>query len=389
MTKGTKIEKEMNGEKDEWVVLPEKEREAWISRVRKSLLAWYEENKRPIPWRLNPTPYFVWLGEIMAQQTRIAAVLPYYERFLQRFPTIRALTDAPLDDVLKQWQGLGYYSRARNLHRAAQMVETQFGGIFPSRFADCLILPGVGPYTAAAIASIVAGERVAAVDGNALRVVSRIFGLWGDITQAASKRRVADIQTELLPIEEAGKGNQAVMELGALCCLPTQPHCEECPATPCKAKKEGWVNQLPVKARKAKPTRIHRAVAILRADDGRYLMRKRPEALLHGLWEFPGFECKKKDEVSALQSGLAELGVQVQGIQKDIRAEHVFSHRIWEMQGYRCETAVVDLPPDYRWVSLEEMNRLAIPRAVEAFRWALQGEADDDEQKEGFHGRNS
>lgn len=251
-----------------------------------SLLTWFRSHARSLPWRAEPRdPYRVWLSEIMAQQTRIAAVLPYYERWLQHFPTVEALADAPLDDVLKMWEGLGYYSRARNLHRAARRIRDELGGRFPDDVPGLLSLPGVGRYTAGAIASLAFGRRAAVVDGNVRRVFARVFALPAAQSTDAALWPLAE---SLLPGDGAGEFNEALMELGALICTPRSPKCTECPLRPhCAAHTADAVARYPEKQpRAATPERIV-LTALVRRADGRLLLGQRlHDGLLGGLWEF-------------------------------------------------------------------------------------------------------
>ena len=350
------------------------ERAQWTQRVRHALLTWYQADNRDIPWRRDANPYYVWLGEIMAQQTRIAAVIPYFERFIATFPDVHALAQADEAEVLKAWEGLGYYSRARNLHRAAAAL-SQDG--CPSSAKGWLELPGVGPYTAAAVASIALGERIAAVDGNALRVISRLFGLWEDIAGARSKAQVGQILHCLLPEKQPGDGNQAVMELGATLCLPKQPRCASCPLPSlCSAAQNGWTATLPIKQNKKMPTPIRRAVALVQNSEGAFLLRQRSERLLHGLWEFPGWDTEEKVTESECQyvcDQLLTLGIQTKNLQPTWRFAHTFTHRIWQMQGYAGEVAsCAVLPEGYAWHTAQDWDSLPMPTAMAAFKAKLQ-----------------
>ena len=220
------------------------------------LLLWYRENARDLPWRKKPTAYRVWVSEIMLQQTRVAAVLDYYRRFLEELPDVQALAEVPEERLMKLWQGLGYYSRARNLQRAARTIVSGFGGRFPERYEDIRALPGVGDYTAGAVGSIAFGLPTPAVDGNVLRVIARITGDGGDISTPAMKKRVTEALARVIPVDAPGDYNQALMELGATVCLPNgAPLCEKCPAARlCTAFQQGRTGELPVKAPK-KPRR--------------------------------------------------------------------------------------------------------------------------------------
>jgi A/G-specific adenine glycosylase len=256
----------------------------------RALLDWYDAHRRPLPWREGNDPYRVWLSEVMLQQTRVETVLPYYRRFLDRFPTVADLAAAELDEVLAQWSGLGYYRRARQLHAAARAVTIRGG--FPRTAQGLRELPGIGGYTAAAVASIAFGEPVAVLDGNVERVTARLLALDGDPKRAALRRRLAAVATGLLDPARPGDGNQALMELGATVCTPRRPDCPRCPLAPgCAARRAGDPERWPVPRRRREPVRV-RLVAAVAEEDGRVLLYRRPErsSLLAGIWELPWFE---------------------------------------------------------------------------------------------------
>ena len=253
------------------------------------LLEWFRDNARQLPWRDEPTPYHVWLSEIMLQQTRVAAVLDYYRRFLIEAPDVAALAALTENRLMKLWQGLGYYSRARNLQKAAKVIMERYGGQFPADYAAVRALPGVGDYTAGAVCSIAFGQAVPAVDGNVLRVCARLRGDEGDITTSQMKRKVTRDLERVIPVHAAGTFNQALMELGATVCLPNgAPLCTRCPARDfCAALAQGRVDELPVKAPK-RPRRMEERTVWLIFRQNRVALRRRPaRGLLAGLWEFP------------------------------------------------------------------------------------------------------
>jgi A/G-specific adenine glycosylase len=252
---------------------------------RKRLLDWYAQFHRDLPWRTTTDPYAIWVSEIMLQQTRVATVLPYYERWMQRFPTVQSLAEAPEQEVLQLWSGLGYYSRARNLLRAARQID----GSFPSDYNMIRSLAGVGDYTAAAISSIAFGGRHAAVDGNVLRVVSRLTNDSGDIGSAATKNRLAEIATRFLDSNQPGLFNQAMMELGATLCLPKNPQCLTCPVQNlCEALSYGTQHELPVKLRRADPVRIDRILLIVKRHQRMLFWQRPPDSRkMAGFWELP------------------------------------------------------------------------------------------------------
>jgi A/G-specific adenine glycosylase len=331
--------------------------------ITKGLLDWYDENQRDLPWRHTGEPYAVWVSEIMAQQTRMMYLLSYYERFMRRFPTIQSLAESCEDDVLKVWEGLGYYARARNLRKAAQKIMADFNGQLPRTKKELLTLPGIGDYTAGAVLSIAYGLPVPAVDGNVLRVYARLENSDEDIILPQTKKRVADFVTALMPRERAGCFTQALMELGALVCLPKNPNCTTCPiAVLCLARECGRQRELPGKSAKKPPKALQKTVLIIRNAKDQLLMRQRTESLLSGLWEFylPDFAMTKSKAKIFLQ----ELGFAVKNIKEIGVSKHVFTHQIWHMTGYDCSVTGDFLPAGYRWVHQEDVKNFAIPTAI-------------------------
>ena len=261
-----------------------------LPQFRRALRAWYRRHARPLPWRATHDPYRIWISEIMLQQTTVVAVVPYFERFLKRFPTLSALASAPEQAVLRLWEGLGYYSRARNIHKAARLIVNDYGGKFPGDLAALRELPGIGRYTAGAIASFAYDQPAPIVEANTLRLYSRLMGLRDDPCSAAGQKRLWAFAEQILPQRSPGLFNQALMELGARQCTPTAPDCPSCPVrTWCVAAKNGWQANIPIPARRAEPTAITEvAVAVHR--DGKYLLLKRPAGeRWAGLWDFVRF----------------------------------------------------------------------------------------------------
>jgi A/G-specific adenine glycosylase len=293
------------------------------------LIRWYEAVKRDLPWRRTGDPYAVWISEIMLQQTRVEAVISYYRRFLQAFPDVRALAAASEDTVLKAWEGLGYYSRARNLHKAARTVSQTIGGVFPGSFAEIRKLPGIGDYTAGAIASIAFGEPVPAVDGNVKRVTSRLFGIRENVNQPAVLRMMRDRLTEAIPSGQASPFNQALMELGATVCIPRAPRCESCPLSDfCDAYAAGDAENLPVVDRKKPPREVSVAVC-LTTYQNTVLVFKRKERMLQGLYVFALAE--DLSSPADAQAYWADRGLETRFIARLGGAKHVFTHRVWNM----------------------------------------------------------
>lgn len=328
-----------------------------LDKLPVPLLVWYRENARALPWRSEPTPYHVWVSEIMLQQTRVAAVLDYYKRFMAALPTVGDLAACPEDALMKLWQGLGYYSRVRNLQKAARQVMEDFGGEFPSTYEDLRTLAGVGDYTAGAIASIAFGQAVPAVDGNVLRVVSRLTNDSRDVTRPGVKEDIRAALTRILPKNMAGDFNQALMELGATVCLPNgAPLCDGCPAAElCAARRAGTERGLPVKApkkaRKVERRRVylifyHQQVALRRRDAG---------GLLAGLWEYPN----EPEPWPCPVAGKVEFSAE---------GKHIFTHREWHMTAYTVAAESGELPLGWVWASKEELAGIyPVPSAFAPF----------------------
>ncbi len=337
------------------------------------VLAWFDAFAVDLPWRGSPDLYRVWLSEIMLQQTQIASVIPYFERFLKAYPTVSALANAPLDAVLKQWEGLGYYSRARNLHRAAEIVAHKHEGIFPNTAAGLLELPGVGRYTANAIASMAYGERVPVLDGNVIRVLARLYDIAEDVGVASTQTRLWTLAESLLSGQRPGDYNQAMMDLGREVCKARHPRCAKCPISGfCASFANGTQAERPVKAKKAPTPEYALAAGVIRDGQGRYLVGKRPKAgLLGGLWEFPAERCAPDE---ALDHCLARLLGQTLGIQAEpggelICVRHAFTHFKIRLHVFECRYDAGNPQPnaekytEMRWLTLDELNQLAFARA--------------------------
>lgn len=301
-----------------------------IGGLRRALLAWYRRSARDLPWRRTRDPYRIWLSEVLLQQTRVETVLPYYERFLSAFPTVMSLAAAPLQRVLKLWAGLGYYSRARNLHRAARIIAHERGGCFPRTAAEWLELPGIGRYTAGAVASITAGEPVAAVDGNVKRVLARLFCIQTSIEDVSTQATLWRLAETLLSRPAPGDSNQAMMDLGARICTPRRPQCDDCPVQRwCAASAAGEQERLPLRRRKRLVPRVE-VVAAAVWHRGRCLLVQRPPVgLLAGYWTLPGGELGSgESHADALQRLVyAATGVEIAVGQALGTVQHVFSHR--------------------------------------------------------------
>ena len=302
-------------------------------RAVQSLLLWYQQNKRDLPWRHTSDPYRIWVSEIMLQQTRVEAVKPYYARFLEICPDVRALAELPEEKLMKLWEGLGYYSRARNLQKAARVVVEQYGGVMPRAYEELLKLPGIGEYTAGAIASIAYGVRVPAVDGNVLRVLARVSASGADITLPETKKEFREALSCVVPTE-AGDFTQSLIELGATVCAPNrEPMCDVCPLRDsCAAWREGKTQEIPVRSPK-KPRRIEEKTVFLIRDGDRTALSKRPpKGLLSGLYELPNVEGYLSEEEALAH--LRSIGFEPLRIQKLESSKHIFTHIEWHMIAY-------------------------------------------------------
>ena len=308
-----------------------------LEQIVKPLLAWFEKNARTLPWRSISTPYRVWVSEIMLQQTRVEAVKPYFERFMHALPDVKSLAECEEERLLKLWEGLGYYNRVRNMQIAAQTVMEQYDGKLPADYEKLLELKGIGHYTAGAIASIAYGIPVPAVDGNVLRILMRVSADNSDIMKQSVKTRVEQALQQVIPQDCAGSFNQALMELGAIVCVPNgEPLCDQCPwYSFCETRKRGLWQELPVK-KKAKGRRIEERTVLVIRDGERVVLKRRPKkGLLAGLYEFPN-EPGRLTEDEALRA-VQDMHLHPMRIQRLEEAKHIFSHVEWHMQGYMVE----------------------------------------------------
>ncbi|MBC3796857.1 A/G-specific adenine glycosylase [Acetobacterium tundrae] len=323
-----------------------------IKILQLELLSWFENAKRNLPFRQTKDPYSIWISEIMAQQTQIDTLIPYYNHFISLFPNVAALAEASEDEVIKAWEGLGYYSRARNLHQAAKLIVSEYDGIFPKQFAQLIKLPGIGPYTGGAIASIAFNEKVSAVDGNVLRVISRYCNSIDDIGEAKTKKKVTQWVETILP-DAAGDFNEALMDLGAVICSPQSPKCLICPIRlGCQSFAFGTTDQIPIKKKKQKQLTKKMEVGIVKQNGALFFVRRPESGLLSGMWSFPIIEVSEgtgTDIKKKLRSYFPELSNPVLIGQ----SRHVFSHIIWEMSVYGfdlgnlvCETAAIPYHPN-------------------------------------------
>lgn len=337
--------------------------------LRQRLLRWFDQAKRALPWRGTKDPYRVWLSEIMLQQTRVPVVVPYYRRFLKQFPTVDRLACAR--SILKYWAGLGYYSRARNLHKAAKQIVREHGGKFPRRLEDALILPGIGPYSARAILSIAYGEPLAVVDGNVARVLVRVFRLRD--SDATNRARLQPLADRLVSPRRPGEFNQALMELGSTICLPKTPRCELCPLEKlCTARRAGVERQIPLRQKKRPRPRVELDVLVVERD-GKVLMMRETRGYFSGLWHFPYASGKnRKNHRSSAIGGGPDVGLPV------ARVEHVTTMRDLVLRVYhspvksRCCAAREEKHSHTRWVRLNQVHRLGVGAATRKIAALLQ-----------------
>ncbi len=339
-----------------------------------NLLTWYYANARKLPWRESPDAYRIWVSEIMLQQTRVEAVKPYYKRFLDKYPDVLALADAKEEELLKYWEGLGYYNRVRNMQKAALQVKEYYGGKMPTQYDILIELSGIGPYTAGAVASIAGKEKVPAVDGNVLRIMTRLNGDYSNISEAATIGKIRNELTECMP-DEPGDFNQALMELGATVCLPNgEPKCDECPwKNVCRAKKLSIVSELPVK-NKPQKRRVEKKTLILLSSTNGIALRKRPaKGLLAGMYEIPAME-GYVDETEVLEYVKA-IGYHPLYIKQLEEHIHIFSHIEWHMKAYMIRVDEIednikkDAQNDFFFVAPEEIKeRYPLPSAFAPYR---------------------
>ena len=332
------------------------------------LLNWYQSNHRDLPWRKTKDPYLVWISEIMLQQTRIEAVKPYYERFIKRIPNIASLASIDENELLKLWEGLGYYNRARNLKKAAIKIMEEHNGIFPRTYEEIMKLPGIGEYTASAIASICFNELTPVVDGNVLRVFTRVRQDYRNVDETSTKKAIRRELEKIIPLE-SGDFNEALMELGETICLVGEPKCKECPLKDfCKAFKNNSWQDLPVKeTKKAKKEKFYTVLLFIYKNKYALIQRKEEE-MLSRLWQFPYLE-KEMDEKKVINY-LKKEHISYQSIKKVISYKHVFSHQIWHMQAYKIE--LNSYLEGYIWCTIKEMQeKYAIPSAFQPFLTSL------------------
>ncbi len=355
-----------------------------LEDFRQSLMAWYDRHRRDMPWRETRDPYAVWISEIMLQQTRVDQVLPYYDRFMSRFPTVEELGGARLDEVLKAWEGLGYYARARNLHRAARQIVERHDGRIPDDPGQISTLPGIGPYTAAAIMSIAYGRDLPVVDGNVARVLSRLFHITDYPAVSATKKRMAGLAERLLLKGSAGDFNQAMMELGAMICTPRQPRCGDCPVgNQCIARQVlPDPSVLPHKQPRKQRPHHHVSAGIVRKGNEMLIVRRPLDGLLGGLWEFPGGITKEgaDGEEYLVNEMKRTLGIDIRVDRAFATVKHAFTHFEITLQGYFCTYLGGEARNregnDCKWIRLDGLKNYAFPRAHNRLIEAMSKDAE-------------
>ncbi|MDN7243696.1 A/G-specific adenine glycosylase [Planococcus sp. N028] len=347
-------------------------------QFQQDLISWFLAEKRDLPWRRTADPYQIWISEIMLQQTRVDTVIPYYKRFVEKFPTLQALAEADEQILLKEWEGLGYYSRARNLQAGVKEVAENYGGIVPDNRKEFSALKGVGPYTAGAVLSIAYGIPEHAVDGNVMRVLSRILLIEEDIAKPKTRKIFEEAVTEIISHDDPSSFNQGLMELGALICTPTSPKCLLCPVREhCSAFDEGKQQDLPVKTKAKKNKAMQYAMIAVKEGDC-VLMEQRPSTgLLANMWQFPMVELAKEALPLEIEEELSEnfSGV-VDGVEKITSFKHVFSHLTWNVDGYIAKGENLILPAHMKWVTAAELELLPIAGPVQKMKTALQLRGD-------------
>ncbi|VGO12859.1 Adenine DNA glycosylase [Pontiella desulfatans] len=339
--------------------------------IADELLPWFSQNKRSMPWRSNRTPYRVWISELMLQQTRVDQATPYFQRFMKRFPSLKSLAAASQEEVLKQWEGLGYYSRARNLHKAAQIVAAEHKGRFPDTAEGLIQLPGIGNYTAAAIGSLAFNLDLAVLDGNVIRVLARLFAYTRDSRSSTAKAELQRYADDLLVKGDAGNFNEAMMELGATVCLPRNPQCAQCPLSRvCLGHESGRPTDYPVKAPKKKVPHIVVGAAVVTNAKGQVLVaQRRAEDMLGGLWEFPGGKQEPGETIQqCIERELKEeLGIHAKTGSFLVTVKHAYSHFTMDMHTYFATIESGRPRPlhcqDFRWMAIPELRMLPYSKA--------------------------
>ncbi|NTV45535.1 MAG: A/G-specific adenine glycosylase [Chlorobiales bacterium] len=334
------------------------------------LIEWFKENKRRLPWRETRNPYYIWVSEVMLQQTQVSTVIPYYHRFIQLFPTVDALATAPTDRLMKAWEGLGYYARARNMQHAARTILSDFNGHLPRSHNELLRLKGFGDYTAASVSSIAFGEPYAAVDGNVIRVISRLFAIPDDVKKPKTREHIQKIADNMLLHDDPGTFNEAMMELGAVICTPKKPKCDTCPVQIyCEAYRKDKVDAYPYKSKRAPLPHYQIAIGVIHKDDQVLIALRPQDGLLGNLWEFPGGKINPGESLPdcCKREILEETGLVTEIGEKFAEVKHTYTHFKITLHAFHCTyrsgTAQPKTSQEIRWVSLPELRMYAFPKA--------------------------
>ena len=349
-----------------------------VRRFQKKLMGWYDKYQRPLPWRETSNPYHIWVSEVMLQQTQVNTVIPYFQRFIRQFSDVYALSRTDLRQVLKVWEGLGYYARARNLHRAAKAVVTEFQGNIPNSPVGFRTLPGVGEYIAAAVQSIAFHHPLPVIDGNVKRVLARLFEIDTPINGSGPPKAFIEFAKHLIDEKQPGTFNQAMMELGAIICRPKQPGCTTCPVQSfCEALKTHNTENFPVRLKSKSVPQHHISVGVVCKHDLVLITQRKPEGLLGGLWEFPGGKIRKNErpEQACIREIKEEVCLKVMIDRRLTQVKHAYTHFKIKMDVFLCRyiSGKVKLngPVDYRWISLKDIGRYPFPKANHKFFPAL------------------
>lgn len=340
----------------------------------KELLSWYHRHRRDLPWRNTTDIYRIWVSEVMLQQTQVTTVIPYYHRFLRRFPDILSLSRAGEEEVLKLWEGIGYYNRCRNLHRAARMVESAFAGKIPRSPDRFRRLPGVGPYIEAAVMSIAVGLPLPAVDGNVLRVYTRLMGIDDDIRRSSTRKRITGELARIIPADAPGDFNQAVMELGALICIPRSPRCLKCPLRRvCRARINGRTGDIPRRSPRAPVPEYSVSIAVILRGNKFFIQKRAPEGHLAGMWEFPGGKAREGEtpEQALRREIREELDIDVDVIKKVAEVRHAYTHFKIDLHVFLCRSEAVEFRPlrhqPFKWITVRQIDQYPFQAANHKF----------------------
>ncbi|MBP8645420.1 MAG: A/G-specific adenine glycosylase [Syntrophobacteraceae bacterium] len=361
-------------------------RKKTYAKIRQHLLRWFRKNRRDLPWRETYAPYQVWISEVMLQQTRVFTVLPYYQRWMERFPDVRSVAEAPEEDLLKFWEGLGYYSRVLYIHQTAKILVDRHAGEFPGDYASIRALPGIGPYTAGALMSIAFNEDFPVVDGNVRRVFHRIFNHGNGDRAGGSETFYWKVAGELLPRGKARDFNQALMELGAVICLPSNPCCDRCPLRRCcESFRTGITHEKPKRPRK-KTSTLEVSVGVLMHGEELFVQKRSGDGLMPNLWEFPGGKVEEGEtpEDALVREFREELGLDVRCLAKVATIRHAYTSFRVTLHAYRCELRGKGQQPvrkvavDARWVGLPELDAYAFPAANRKLLRILVGKFSSD-----------